>query len=297
MATLEQWLDRNFTITSKNGFEVQFNCPKCEHPSFFFNLGKKLGYCHRASCHYSPTIKELNRLARTAFGDVVTDEAHLPAKPSTVKIELPASELLVDKADGEYVTRFPKVVEGLALRNVDVQKVYRFGLHYDGTYIYVPVYYEGKLVNYVGRRAFHRDAELELAGIKKYQYCFGAKTSHYIFDWDRVKLQDKVTFTENTFNGMWLSDKLWGSTNFGSSLSNTQIELIRFSRIQSVVMLWDEGAEKRADKAVQKLGALGIAACAVYIKGQPDKHPIEQLTQWVTKAHENAMIGKQCLQT
>jgi hypothetical protein len=298
MTSLEQWLDRSFGIIGKNGLEVQFPCPKCSHPSFFFNLSKKVGYCHRASCNYKPNIKLLNRHTRTQFGDFSTDEADFPEQPSNLPVEIPESELVVDMYNGGYVTRFPNVVAGLQARNLPPVIQYRYGLRYDGTYIYVPVYFEGKLVNYVGRRAFHLDQDaLERAGIKKYQYCTGAKTQHYLFDWDRVKLQDKVTFTENTFNAMWLGDVLWGSTNFGSTLSDTQIELIRFSKIQSVVLLWDEGAESRASKAVTKLSRLGIAACSVWMKGQPDTHSLETLTHWVQTAHEYAMLGKPCLRT
>ena len=295
MASLEQWLGKSFSIIGKSGREIQFPCPKCKHPSFFFNLDKKIGYCHRAGCHWKPRIKDLNRFTRTQFGNLVTDEADLPAVPAVVKIELPTSEPLIIKQDGVLKTRFPSAVEGLAKRHLSGQILSRFNLHYDGTYIYVPVYYEGKLVNYVGRRAFHLDKELEAAGIPKYQYCTGAKTQHYLFNWDQVRLQDKVTFTENTFNAMWLTDTLWGSTNFGSSLSRTQMELIRFSRIQSVVLLWDEGAELRAGKAIQSLNKLGINACAVWLKGQPDSHSFEQLGEWVTKAHQYAILGKPCL--
>lgn len=292
MSDLSSWLNKCFSITGTSGDEVQFNCPKCDHDSFFFNLKKKIGYCHRASCHWTPTIKDLNRYTRTQFGNTVLEEHEPVPEPEKVEIKLPEDCLpLVELKEGVMLTKFPNAIEGLRARNLSPEKIYRYRLMFNGIRVYVPVYYEGKLVNYVGRRAFWKDAELEKAGVPKYEYCKGAKTQHYIFNWDEARFWPRLTFTENTFNAMWLSDVCHGSTNFGSSLSKTQIELIVSSKVKSVVLLWDEGAEKNADKAVNLLRGRGVPAIFIKIKGQPDQYPQAQILEWVTNAHEKAILG------
>jgi hypothetical protein len=295
MSDLGTWLNKCFNVTGSTGDELQFNCPKCDHPSFFFNLLKKIGYCHRASCHWTPSIQDLNRYTRTKFGNTVTQEYVPVERPSQVKIEMPESDPLVELRDGIYLTRFPNAIKGLEVRNLSVAKIYQYGLRFNGIRVYVPVFYEGKLVNYVGRRAFWKDKELEHAGVPKYEYCTGAQTSHYLFNWDAARLWPRLTFTENTFNAMWLSDVCHGSTNFGSHISATQLELLRMSKAKSVVLLWDEGAEDRAGVCVERMRKLGIPSIYVALAGQPDNHPVEKLVEWVTKAHERATLRELCL--
>ena len=290
---LERWLNKSFGITSKSGNEVQINCPKCGGSVLYFNLVKAIGYCHRASCHWTPTIKDLNKYARTQFENLVykrVDDNPTNA-PRAVEITLPEAALLVTKEDGLLVTRYQNAVEEVAKRGVSPEDQFRFKLAFNGIRVYVPVYYQGKLVNYVGRRAFWKDKELDAAGVPKYEYCKGAKTQDFIFNWDEMRLRDKLTLVENTFNGIWLMNKCDGSTNFGSSISKVQLELIRMSKVKSVVLLWDEGADARAARACQQIQKLSIPAAFVRMKGQPDNHPIEKLIEWSQKAHELARLG------
>jgi hypothetical protein len=290
---LEGWLNKSFGITGKSGDEVQFPCPKCKHSSFFFNIKKQIGFCHRATCNYKPRIKDLNRHTRTQFGNAVYEQ--IDDNPNNVprvhEIVLPEADLLVTKVDGELHTKYANAVLEVDNRGVTPEDQFRFKLAFNGIRVYIPVYYQGKLVNYVGRRAWWKDEELERAGVPKYEYCTGAKTNDFIFNWDEMKLRDKLVLVENSFNGIWLMNKCNGTTNFGSSLSKVQIELIRLSRVKSVVFLWDEGAEKRASVACASLQKLGIPAAFLKITRQPDNHSAEQLTAWVQGAHELARLG------
>ena len=290
---LESWLNKSFGITAKTGNEVRFPCPKCGHHSFYFNVVKMIGYCHRASCSWKPTVKDLNRHTRIQFGNPVYNriDDNPTNVPRAVEIVLPEADLLVTKEDGLLVTRYQNAVEEVSKRGVSPEDQFRFKLAFNGIRVYVPVYYQGKLVNYVGRRAWWKDRELDAAGVPKYEYCTGAKTQDFIFNWDEMRLRDKLSLTENTFNGIWLMNKCDGSTNFGSSLSKVQLELIRMSKIKSVVLLWDEGADARAIKACRSLQKFGIPAAFVRMKGQPDNHPVETLIEWSQKAHGLARLG------
>lgn len=290
---LEGWLNKSFGATGKNGNEVQFPCPKCNHPSFFFNIVKHVGYCHRATCNYKPTIKDLNRHTRIQFGNTVyarVDE-NPRNEPRVAEIVLPEADLLVTKENGQLVTKYENAVRQVTIRGVCPEDQFRFKLAFNGIRVYIPVYFQSKLVNYVGRRAWWKDKELDASGVPKYEYCEGAKTSDFIFNWDEMRLRDKLTLTENTFNGIWLMNQCDGSTNFGSNLSKVQMELIRISRVRSVVLLWDEGAEARAAKSCKQLQKLSIPAAFIKITKQPDNHPVEQLVEWSQRAHELARLG------
>ena len=291
---LEGWLNKSFGIAGKSGNEVNFPCPKCGHPSFFFNLVKHVGYCHRATCNWKPTIKDLNRHTRIQFGNTVYRRIDdIPTNvPRAVEIALPEAALLVTKVNGQLVTLYQNAVEEVSKRGVTPEDQFRFKLAFNGIRVYVPVYYQGKLVNYVGRRAWWKDAELDAAGVAKYEYCKGAKTNDFIFNWDEMKLREKLTLVENTFNGIWLMNKCDGTTNFGSSLSRVQIELIRMSKVKSVVFLWDEGADARATKACRQLQQLSIPAAFIKMTGQPDNHPAEKLIERVQEAHRLARLGQ-----
>lgn len=291
---LEDWLNKSFGIIGRSGDEVNFPCPKCHHSSFFFNVVKHIGYCHRASCNWKPTIKDLNRHTRIQFGNPVYTRINdnPMSVPRVSEIVLPESNLLVTKVNGQLMTSYQNAVEEVAKRGVTPEYQFRFKLTFNGIRVYVPVYYQGKLVNYVGRRAWWKDAELDAAGVPKYEYCKGAKTNDFIFNWDEMKLRDQLTLVENTFNGIWLMNECNGTTNFGSSLSKVQIELIRMSKVKSVVFLWDEGADARATKACRDLQRLSIPAAFVKMKGQPDNHPVEKLVACSQEAHKLAKLGK-----
>lgn len=292
-ASIHDWLNKSFTVIAVNGDETNLKCPKCSGEVAFFNTKKLVGFCHKARCGWKFTIKDLNKHTRIQFGNIVY--ARIDDNPTNVpratEIALPEADLLVTKEDGQLVTKYQNAVEEVSKRGVSPEDQFRFKLAFNGIRVYVPIYYQGKLVNYVGRRAWWKDKELDASGVPKYEYCTGAKTQHFIFNWDEMRLRDRITLVENTFNGIWLMNQCDGSTNFGSSLSKVQVELIRISRIRSVVLLWDEGAEARATRACRYLQKLSIPAAFVKMTGQPDNHPVEELIEWSQRAHELARLG------
>jgi hypothetical protein len=67
--------------------------------------------------------------------------------------------------------------------------------------------------------------------------------------------------------------------------------MIARSKIKEVAILWDEGAEKKAEKAVKKLHRRGVRAAYWLIKGQPDDHPVEDVKEWANAVYEAAKEG------
>lgn len=288
-----RWLSKNFHVLGQAGEEFRLVCPKCGSSVFYFNTRKRLGHCHKASCNFSTNLVKLNRYAFTQFKDDAQGENNIdPSLDSRIQeITLPTSELLVSKANGKLMTRYENAVQQVAARGVGPEDQFRFKLTFNGIRVFIPIYYQSKLVNYIGRRAWWKDKQLEASGMRKYEYCKGVKTSNFIFNWDEMRLRERLTLVENTFNGIWLMNKCDGSTNFGSYLSATQIALIQVSRVKSVALLWDEGAEVRASRACKQLQDIGIPAAFIKMIGQPDNHPIEKLVEWSQVCHEKAKLG------
>ena len=152
--------------------------------------------------------------------------------------------------------------------------------------VYVPVYYKEKLVSYVGR---------DILGLTPYRYKYpkGSKISEHFLGWDEAKLWNKLTLVENTFVSIWLRNYLNCTTNFGSHLSEKQIEKIKkMKHLESVAIMWDKGAEERAENACLKLACLGIPAAYARLKGQPDDYTLEEIIYIGNKTHERAKKGK-----
>ncbi len=280
--TLEDWLNVSFGVTSKNGYEVTFPCPECGHERFSFNTQLKVGHCFRPSCGYAPTIKMLNVRSRTQIGVVINSEAQHYKKPAP-KLEIPSeAKPLVELVDGQLMTKFERASSEVCKRGVSYENQYRFKFQFDGQRVYIPVYSNGELINFVGRAAWWKELD-----IPRYKYATGASTRATLFNWDEMKSKEHIVLVENTFNGIWLMDEFNATSNFGSDLSKDQINLIHLSGVKRVVILWDEGAEKLARRAVTRLREKAVQAIALKIQGQPDNHTIDALRPWLQFALEN----------
>jgi hypothetical protein len=162
-----------------------------------------------------------------------------------------------------------------------------FGLRASENRIYIPVIENGVLVNYVGRVKWWINSTAP-----RYQYAENVTTTNYLFSWDVFRTREQLTLVENTFNALWLREH-GVTTNFGSHLSTTQAEKIAYSRVRRVLILWDEGAEPKAAKAVTLLRGYGVSAAYVRVEGQPDGHRLECLTSILRGGFEALEGGQQ----
>lgn len=274
---LEAWFRHHFGIKNQIGSEVQTDCPFCNHKSFYFNLSKGIGYCHRASCGATPNTKSLSVLVGTT-----PDQLHLQAHE---EIEIAETEVLIpgellDKNNPEHA----QYVNYLLSRDITPDNVNRNIWFVEGNRIYVPVFFEGRMVNYVGR---------DITGTEylKYVYAPGVKTFNYILNWDYFRNEKYISLVENTFvaisNAVWMNT----TTTFGSHLSDIQAKRIAASRVRIVGIIWDEGAEHKASKAVEKLESLGVNAFYIEIKGQPDDYCSKDLYEMLELGEESRKLG------
>lgn len=281
---VKDWFHRTLGINQLQRDEVKTTCPKCGHESFYFNLSKHVGWCHHDKCHWAPSLEDLiDRIgyAPDEFGPTYT----IKEEPEPLPVILPGVPVIFVDGSHQRMTYYPEVVNYLKGRGLSDYDILRFNLTYDGFRVYVPVYRDDELINYVGR-------DLTGTSSLKYKYCPGAKTSEWIFGWDESKYWPRLTLVENTFVSIALRAKAYCATNFGSYLSKAQIDLIRRSKVQSVALLWDENAHKSAAKAVKALRPVCPAAF-VWMKGQPDDYPQETIVQIAKECHEAARAGQE----
>jgi hypothetical protein len=272
-ADIAQWLLGAFAVNKKNGDELQFDCPECDHPQFYFNVSKGVGYCHRASCRITINMDEM--IDRVGY---VPDLAgYVPALDNiNAVVSLPVT-LPKDAKQIEYLDL---AVDALAFRGVGWDHIQQFKIHQDDKRLYVPVYEDGELRQYNSRRVDKSKAPLDWfdAGPKPYRYASGHPITHYFLGWEECKLWEDLVLVENTFVSMWLRH-LHATATFGSHLSDEHIYKIQHSKIKRVTFLWDEGTGVASEKAVRKLRDLGIACKVIEIKGQPDDYTLDEIQE------------------
>ncbi len=269
-ADIAQWLLGAFPVSSRKGNEIQFPCPLCEHPAFYFNVSIGHGYCHRASCHetYDVTrlINEVGYPPELAGYDPVMYKAH-----EVIPVSMPKGVRSIFRRD--------LIVSALGFRGVTWRMIVKFDIQQTDNRVYVPVYDNGTLVQYNSRR-INRKVPIshwfKEAGPKPYKYAPGHPITNYFLGWNECKMWDKLVLVENTFVSMWLRD-LNCTTNFGSHLSDTHIVKLVRSKVGHVTFLWDEGAN--AQKAKRKLKEAGVPSTVIEIKGQPDDHTKEEIKE------------------
>jgi hypothetical protein len=279
-SAVKEFIGKAFGINaSANSYEVQTNCPKCSHEAFFFNIRKQVGFCHRASCHYAPSLDDLIERAGFApneFGIPLPksqrEEAIITMPPGCVKV-----------FDGSYV-QCPTAFAYLEARGLSRLEIFRYDFQSDGIRVYIPIRYEDRLVSWLGR---------DLTGRlpKKYKLAPGSFISRYLFGWEECRQWDYLTLVENTFNSIRYRNLFNCSTNFGSYLGPEQLKLITNSRVKTVGLLWDQNTEASCERALKKLHSRGIKAAYAVIKGQPDDHPIEAIQKLAENVHEAARNG------
>jgi hypothetical protein len=192
-----------------------------------------------------------------------------------------------------FHTRQDTIIKALhAHRGINIPLAEKFNIHYNDEFIFVPVYANREFVQYVGRRY-----DIGLQNIfdvphkQRYSYFKGVSINKYIFNWDEAKNWPYITLVENTFNAIWLNEHNV-TTNFGSYLSNDQINLLVNSRAKAVIFLWDGGTGKQSWKAGCALQAKGIKTGRIIIHNQRgDAQPDNFSVNLLEKSIEECLLA------
>jgi predicted RNA-binding Zn-ribbon protein involved in translation (DUF1610 family) len=264
------WILSSFPVSKVNEGEVQFPCPDCGHDSHYFNIKKKIGFCHRSSCHRKTSLEYLTDLI--GYGPELS--GYVPEFDSDFKStftgEVSLPEGLKPATEDEQVMDFLINIRGLKFNNIKNNKI-----QCREDMIVVPVYHEGKLVQYLGRFIDRSLKDISKVAGRRYDYFKGAPITNFFYNWDQCKREESITLVENTFNAISYSNYFNCTSTFGSHLSDSQVSLLVSSMVKTVFILWDEGANWT--KASRALREQGIRATGIYIKGQPDDHSIRAL--------------------
>jgi hypothetical protein len=286
------WLKAAFALQSIKGSEVNFHCPYCGHPRFYFNWRKGIGFCHRASCGMKPSLADLVTLK--GYGP---DDYYSTPAPEENKVELPKIELpegcwaITSNSD-------PWAVKALQSRGLTLQKIVDNRIHAFANRIYIPIYDNGKLVQYIGRaidRSRPPEQGFKTDHLQRFKYAKGRSITEFIFDWDNFKGLEDIVLVESTFNAMAWGDKFNCTTNFGSHLSKIQVDLLAHSNVKRIVLAWDKDALHKAYKVASTLKGVGIntALISYFTVNQPDDLPIAQLTQIIEMAFDKLQNAPQ----
>lgn len=288
-----QWFYNNFKINTVVRDEINMACPKCGHPRFYFNL-KGVGFCHRASCNWKPTLKALAEFKGFELPDEQNwipnyDTDHFRARigkqdHQNPKVMLPSGcHPLLVTWEGELKTQLPEEVSKVQERGVSLEQIHKWGFLADKYRIYIPIYEKGELVQYIGRSKWWIEQDSNKKW-PKYRYAQGAPISHFFLGWDECQEWSWLTLVENTFVSLWLRESFNCTTNFGSYLSPMHCEKLQKSKVKNVIILWDEDAYVKAYMALEKLHNIGINAKAILIAGQPDDYPKSTIAEIVSMA-------------
>ena len=282
---VRDWCHRTMGIDAynKSSGEVRAECPRCGGTSFYFNVKKLLGFCHSASCQWSVNLDGL--IKHFGFGPNQGGAVETTTEAPVGPVGIPGVPVLFYE-NGGLMASYEEAYYYLVGRGLSDQTILNWGITCDGRRVYVPIRDgEGKLVNFNSRVL----PSFEDAAFKKYLYFPGAKTSHYILGWAECRMWNTLSLVENTFVSLAYRNIFNCSTTFGSSISDIQIEMIKNSKIKTVCLLWDEGAN--AHKYVKRLGAAGVNASCWRILKQPDHYPLSTVKGWQARVLEAARVG------
>lgn len=282
---LLDWFHRTSGVDNQpNPDEVQTHCPLCGGDKLYFNIKKQVGICHKASCEWHDKVFLDDLIEVFGFAPDQHGEWESTKEIKQKPITLPGYPILIQSGE-QLLTSNQDALDYLRGRGINDLIILNWGVTYDGKRIYVPIYdIHNSLVNF-NSRSLH-----EYSG-KKYLYCLGAKTSHYILGWQECQYWRDLTLVENTFVSLAYRNRMRCTTTFGSNISNVQADLIAESSVKRVMILWDENAEDSADRAVQKLHDRGIKAAYWKILKQPDDYPIEWVEEKLKQVKLAAEIG------
>ncbi len=277
-ADILQWMLGAFAVQKHQHNELNFPCPVCGDEAFYFNIKKQIGYCHRASCHTTTNLEDMINIV--GYGPELA--GYVPdlhkGEQKVVEVAMPWGAVKIGPNDVD--------VSAMAERGVTWNMIQKWDMHTNNTHIIVPIYEDGKLVQYNSRRVNKNATHTEwFSAIDpdalRYKYASGVPITNFILGWSECKLWKDIVFVENTFVAMWLRD-LGVTTNFGSYLSDRQIGMIVHSNIRHVTFLWDEGANSQ--RAERKLKKVGVACKSIYITGQPDNYTKDEIKELLNGA-------------
>lgn len=236
---------RDITFT-RVGRELNFNCPFCadSRKRFFLNSSTGKGFCHNCgwaskrlawfiSSLTGVSIEQAERLIEgTPSGPVVRT---LERKVDLVEVGYPPEHRFLKYPPSKAQEYFWAYLAG---RNIPVSRAldYQIGYAREGRYawrVFVPVYWEGKLVSWVAR-------DVKGTQTPKVLTPLGNQESEYLLNLDRLWGSKELVLVEGPFDMLRIPDLAVAS--FGKRLSAAQVALLKKSGAKKIVIAYDDDA-------------------------------------------------------
>jgi hypothetical protein len=225
--------------------EISFICPTCPKQDgkkkLYFNLRKKIGYCHR--CGEIFTFQRMVQLIRDFnLRDIVLTNT----KSSLEDLK---SEPIYSTGV-KNIFNFPSAMEYLHKRGINDYKIKKYSLFWSNEgelkhRIIFPIIHNDIITGLVGRSIYGEEP--------KYKYSSGFKTSQALFPETHIK---KITFLVEGIIDALVTDSV---CIFGSYISDRQIKKLKDKKVKVIFLAldrdtWDNPKMKRASMSLKENG-------------------------------------------
>lgn len=281
--------------------ELRLQCPSCKEQGLsftdfklYFNLSYKVGHCKR--CDWRGGLSRLLSLLK--FKEVVVTTA-----PSLRRLtELCSFEGV--SSNGFMASNWPVgctpvgknrvALSYLRSRGLNKERSLLFGLYYcpSGFYgkrIIIPVFdSSGNYETFVARSI--KGVSASSGSKSKYLYPKGCKVSQCLYPLHLVGKRRSLWLVEGVFDAMHVFP--YGVATFGKHLSQAQIELLRDSACEEIVLLWDWDAWHVTPtlwrQALEKLSKyfVTVAVCLPKPKTDPANYSLAELKSLISNSRQ-----------
>lgn len=253
----------SFSKTSNVGAEyISIQCPFCSDNSFHGCIHTKKIFYNCWKCGWHPMekviqeitelpTKEIKKIIRELTGvPIIRKRKEIKEKPTTLRLE---GEELTDKHRNYLLSRNYDpdfIIEKYKIKGTNHLGDYKFR-------IIAPIFFEKQLVSYQGR-------DITDQSKSRYKACPKEKEiihhKHILYNIDNA-ISDTLIIVEGIMDVWRLGD---GSVaTFGTGYSQEQIDLIVKKGYKKVFIIYDPGAQDKANILGKNLNLFGIQATII----------------------------------
>lgn len=270
---LQGWIEQYVDTKPGGGYNIRIQtCPKCLNDEYklYVHTSDKVWICY--VCDWGRYIKDIVVLMQAISGRTLFDirkellQSVKPAptgdlqqqlmgvffkEPATV-VEPLTPEVALPGTDSWAGIMSSKVHAYALSRGLTEDEIAQYRLRaalklrgFSGPFCVTPIFYEGKAVNWQGRR---------VVGDHEPKYVSYDDISDWLWPIDDLfvafmRSQGRAILVEGTYDsgGMWRVG-MPGQATFGKKISDAQIELLRRFGVTEVWLAWDADAARTSDR-------------------------------------------------
>jgi DNA primase len=256
---------------------LEENTGYCYRCARLFDVPKFVMHFERCTFRQAMTIVQKYASDEPVSGSMLGVAARLSQRKK-VAVQHPLVELPEGFRKIERTT-YPRYLQERGLPLKDAIK-FDMGYCLSGRYanrLVIPVYFENRLVSWVGRAMWKVPKNAEGMRGKKVVNAPGTSMGRFLFNYDRAKNASTLVITEGPFDAIAMGD--CAVALFGTHLSHEQYGLLLKTKARKVVVLLDpdDAGRSASTKIVERLRPMFDEVSAPEIATDPDElSPTEQ---------------------